>query len=401
MLNYPEDWKTQPLGKCVDIYQGGTPKTSTASYWGGKIVWLTPGEITKIKGLYVDNSERKITEQGLKNSSACLLPEGAILLCTRATIGDLAIAKVPLATNQGFKNLVCYSNIDNVFLSYLLRTKKEEMMERAIGTTFLEISKKELSKIIIAFPELQEQRAIAEALTSVDTHIANLTELIEKKKAIRDGALEDLVSGRVRLEGFSKKWHCNPLNKLGTFVKGAPLSKADITESGTPLILYGELYTTYGDVVHNVIHRTNACVEQKYLSVTGDVIIPTSGETAEEIATAACVMQDGVILGGDLMIIKTHKSLVDGRFLSYLINHVVNRAIADIAQGISVIHIKPKEVSRIDILYPDIDEQLAIADVIETMDAEIASLEDECDKMRQIKAGMMGDLLTGRVRLIG
>ena len=106
MVTYPEDWKKQPLGKIVDIFQGGTPKTGVASYWGGKIVWLTPGEITKIKGMYVDNSERKITEQGLNNSSACLLPEGAILLCTRETIGDLAIAKVPLTTNQDLLSFV-------------------------------------------------------------------------------------------------------------------------------------------------------------------------------------------------------------------------------------------------------------------------------------------------------
>ena len=113
--SYPRDWEEKRLDYFVYIYQGGTPSTANKSYWDGDIVWLTPSDVTKHTSLHIYDSERKITEEGLLNSSATLLPKGTILLCTRATIGELAIAGRSLATNQGFKNLVCRSNADSTF----------------------------------------------------------------------------------------------------------------------------------------------------------------------------------------------------------------------------------------------------------------------------------------------
>lgn len=403
MVKYPNDWKPFKINDFAKVKRGASPRPIehflTRNTDG--VNWIKIGDAPRY-GKYIESTKERVTSAGA-SLSVSVLP-GDFILSNSMSFGRPYILKTSGCIHDGWLRLFDFADTaDSDFLFYLLSSDEVQAQYRALaaGSSVQNLNKEIVKRVLVHLPSLPEQKAIAEALTSMDTHISNLTELIEKKKAIRDGALEDLVSGRTRLEGFNGKWHCNPLAKLGTFVKGAPLSKAAITSSGTPLILYGELYTTYGDVVHNVIHRTNVCVEQKYFSVTGDVIIPTSGETAEEIATAACVMQDGVILGGDLMIIKTNKLLIDGRFLSYTINHVVNRAIADIAQGISVIHIKPKEVSRIAVLYPDIDEQRAIADVIEAMDDEIASLEAERDKMQQIKAGMMDDLLAGRVRLIG
>ena len=405
MVNYPKDWKKQPLVKCVDIYQGGTPKTGTASYWGGKIVWLTPGEITKIKGLYVDNSERKITEQGLKDSSACLLPEGAILLCTRATIGDLAIAKVPLTTNQGFKNLVCHSDIDNVFLSYLLRTKKEEMIERAIGTTFLEISKKELSKIIIAFPGFQEQHAIAEALTSIDTHITNLTELIEKKKGIRDGALEDLVSGRTRLKGFGGKWKMVSFNQVITSkarIGWQGLKKDEYLRNGYSILIGGTDFKNGYVSLENVSYVTRERYEMDSNIQVGfnDVLVTKDG-TIGKVAIVPKLSKPATLNSG-VFVFRT-KGMLQPIFLyRVLMSSVFRDFIAVLSAGSTIKHLYQKDLKAFSFKIPvEKSEQIAIADVLTTMDDEIASLEAERDKMQQIKAGMMDDLLTGRVRLIG
>lgn len=397
MVTYPADWTITSIASCADILQGGTPRTTNPTYWNGDIVWVTPGEITKLPGLYVETSERKITEAGLANSSATLLPPGTILLCTRATIGDLAIADVALSTNQGFKNLVCKPHVNNVFFAYLLTTMKEEMIKRAIGTTFLEISKKELSAINVYLPSIGEQKRIAKALQEIDTYISDLAALIEKKKAIREGAVTDLMTGKTRLTGYTAPWGSATLGTIGTFTKGAPLSKAAITETGTPFILYGELYTTYGEVTYVVHRHTKQSAPAECISRVGDVIIPTSGETAEEIATACCVMAPGVILAGDLNIYRAPD--MDGRFISHVINHVINRKIAEVAQGISIIHINAKVLGKMAISYPQREEQSAIADVIDKMDTEIRSLEAEREKMIQIREGAMNDLLTGRVRL--
>ena len=148
-------------------------------------------------------------------------------------------------------------------------------------------------------------------------------------------------------------WKSVRLGDVGTFQKGAALSKADISNDGRPFILYGELYTTYGEIIKDVVRRTIAEVDASYLSRSGDVIIPTSGETAEEIATASCVMSDGVILGGDLNIYRSEH--IDGRFLAYAIRYIISRDISRKAQGVSVVHISATELKRISVSIPSKD----------------------------------------------
>ena len=169
-------------------------------------------------------------------------------------------------------------------------------------------------------------------------------------------------------------WTTAKIGDLGSFTKGAPLSKADISPDGTPFILYGELYTTYHEVINAVIRRTQAQPEKQYYSRVGDVIIPTSGETPEEISTAACVMLPDIILAGDLNIFRSSK--IDGRIMSYILNHIVNGQIARIAQGKSVVHIQASEISKIEISYPDYYTQCKMISVFETVGARIKSAEN-------------------------
>lgn len=284
--------------------------------------------------------------------------------------------------------------IDRRFLWWFYRSYPWKALE---GTTIQRLYNSIILKTEIHLPEKSEQEEIARTLSQFDTYIDDLTVLIEKKRGIRDGALMDLVSGRTRLEKFNDEWSEASLGSIGTFIKGAPLSKADITTNGNPLILYGELYTTYREVTYKAYRCTDRTVDEKHFSRVGDVIIPSSGETAEEIATSTCVMIPGVVLAGDLNIYRTKE--LDGRFLSYVINHIVNQKISEKAQGISIIHIKAKELAKITVCYPSVLEQAAIADIIDAMDEEIAALEIERDKMIQIREGAMDDLLTGRVRL--
>ena len=199
LTGYTDEWRKTTIGACAEILQGGTPSTTNSRFWGGSVIWVTPSEITKLPTMYIDDSERKITEEGVQNSSARLLPAGTILLCTRATIGDLAIARRPMTTNQGFKNLVCNPDVHNIFFAYLLRTLKPIMLSLAIGTTFLEISKRNLSSIEISVPNYPEQKAIADVLTAMDKEIKDLEDERDKMIQIREGAMDDLLTGRVRL----------------------------------------------------------------------------------------------------------------------------------------------------------------------------------------------------------
>ena len=195
---------------------------------------------------------------------------------------------------------------------------------------------------------------------------------------------------KLRFPGFEGEWSEHTLGELGNFIKGAPLSKADISDEGTPFILYGELYTTYNEVIDFVVRKTNRQVSPEHISKIGDVIIPTSGETPEEIATASCVMQSGVILAGDLNIYRT--SLVDGRLISYIIRHVVNRHISSVAQGKSVVHVKADELAKIYIRYPEKNEQLKILNFLALIQKRIDHQKKFIDTLKSYKRGALSRL---------
>ena len=181
------------------------------------------------------------------------------------------------------------------------------------------------------------------------------------------------------------------LGDLGTFIKGAPLSKVDISDRGTPFILYGELYTTYSEVTHSVKRKTDKIVEQQFYSKIGDVIMPTSGETPEDIATASCIMLPDVILAGDLLIYRTEQ--IDGRFVSYAIKNKVNKQISSIAQGKSVVHIRANEISKICITFPCLDEQKKILDLLELLDKRITTQQSLIETLKKYKRGVINKLI--------
>ena len=192
-------------------------------------------------------------------------------------------------------------------------------------------------------------------------------------------------------------WEEKKIGELGTFTKGAPLSKADISECGSPLILYGELYTTYKEVAYNIQRKTQAVVDEKYYSCVGDVIIPTSGESAEDISTATCVMTPGVVLGGDLNIFRSN--ILDGRIVSYILNHQAKWKIAAIAQGKSIVHIQAKQLSNIHVKYPvSKAEQQKIAEFLSTIDTVIEKQKETVSAWEERKKGVMQKLFSQEVR---
>jgi len=226
----------------------------------------------------------------------------------------------------------------------------------------------------------EEQRKIADFLITLERRIEAQQSLVDNLKKYKRGVVRTLLSPK-RCSIKNVKWTTSRIGDIGTFIKGAPLSKADISLEGTPFILYGELYTTYSEVISNVVRRTQASADKQYYSQIGDVIIPTSGETPEEISTASCVMLPDIILAGDLNIYRCTQ--VDGRIMSYILNHVVNDRIARIAQGKSVVHVQAAEISKIEITYPDPFSQktiiailAAISDRIDQSNAELRLLHE-------------------------
>ena len=234
---FTEEWETKPINDLAVVIGGGTPDTTVKSYWDGKIQWFTPSEIGKTK--YVDSSLRTITEDGLNNSSAKRLPPNTILLSSRATIGECSLSLRECATNQGFQSLVSKKcNVD--FLYYLIQTKKNDLIRKSCGSTFLEISANEVRKIQVSIPSDVEQQKIAGLLSLIDERIATQNKIIEDlkklKSAISKQAFAQKPNGWNRLDTlFSKgKAGGTPTSTNKEYYNGEIpfLSINDITKQG-------------------------------------------------------------------------------------------------------------------------------------------------------------------------
>ena len=237
--------------------------------------------------------------------------------------------------------------------------------------------------------DLSEQRKIADFIIALDRRIEAQQSLVDNLKKYKRGVVRTLLSpNHCKIKDV--KWTTAKIGEIGTFIKGAPLSKADISADGTPFILYGELYTTYNEVITQVVRKTRASVDKQYYSQIGDVIIPTSGETPEEISTASCVMLPNIILAGDLNIYRCTQ--VDGRIMSYILNHVVNDRIARVAQGKSIVHVQAAEISKIEITYPDQLSQKKIIAALTTISDRIEHNTKELELLQQERKALLQQL---------
>jgi type I restriction enzyme, S subunit len=183
------DWEAKRLAQIATVVGGGTPDTFVESYWGGNVPWFTP---TEIKSKYLDSSARMLTLDGLKNSSAKLLPVGALLLSTRANVGDVGIARRECTTNQGFQSLVMKEKNINEFWYQWILHHKNSFVRWAAGSTFLEINKTEVSKIKADAPHPDEQRKIADALSALDDKIAAVSDQVKHTQAFKKGLLQQM-----------------------------------------------------------------------------------------------------------------------------------------------------------------------------------------------------------------
>lgn len=167
----PRNWQEVKLGEIVNVYGGGTPSTKMQSYWDGDIPWLTPAELTSHNSRFIDKTASYITFSGLKNSSARLMPENSLLLTSRATIGNISINTVPMATNQGFINIEP-KGVDLDYMFYWIKGKRNYLNQIAIGSTFPELSKSVFKEINATIPKDKgEQRKIGIFLSSFDDKI--------------------------------------------------------------------------------------------------------------------------------------------------------------------------------------------------------------------------------------
>jgi type I restriction enzyme S subunit len=389
----PDDWEQKDIQEVARVIGGGTPNTNISEFWNGQINWFTPTEIKENK--YSCESRRKISQKGLENSSAKLLPAGTLLMTSRATIGDFSILTNEATTNQGFQSLLANDLINNEFLYYLMFTKVNEIVLNSSGSTFLEISPKKVNKIKIPLPPtLTEQKAIAMALSDVDALISKLDSLIAKKQAIKQGAMQQLLTGKQRLSGFDGKWVEKKVINMGEIVTGGTpptvnkenwngnlpwITPTDISDSKD--IYFGERTITKTGI------STIPSLPKNTLLVT---CIASIGKNAILRHDGACNQQINAIIPND-------KHNVE--FLYYLIELHKDMFKSNAGTTATSI-ISKKEFGEFKFYVPSIYEQNEIVQVISDMDANIEFIKSKKSKYSRIKEGMMQELLTGKTRLV-
>ena len=224
-----------------------------------------------------------------------------------------------------------------------------------------------------------------------------MTEVIEqiKVKEIKQGKEKRNVP-KLRFREFKDEWKEKKLGSLGSFLKGNGLSKADLSYDGQECILYGELYTKYNEVITNIQSKTNLEDKNFIRSKINDVIIPSSGETAIDIATASCVKKDNVILGGDLNVFRPND--VDGIFVSYQLNNQKRTEIAKIAQGASVVHVYNEQLKKVKICITEIQEQKKIADFFSLVDKKIEKQSEKVEALKTYQKGIIQKIFKQEIR---
>jgi len=310
-------------------------------------------------------------------------------------------------------------SIDGKWLSYILSfpSVANKIKETATGTSnsMKNISKGSFLSVTIPRPCKNEQTAIGNALSDVDGLIGSLEKLIAKKRAIKTAAMQQLLTGKKRLPPFDKThtgykktelgeipndWEVVELGNIAKFYKGKGLPKSDLFSGGNKeCIHYGELFTTYSEVITNVISKTNSKPDA-FVSEDNDVLMPTSDVTPNGLATASGIKKSGVILGGDVLVIRSERKTLDSSFFAYLIS-ISKEKIMQLVSGSTVYHLYGRDMATFTFAKPSsVGEQRVISSVLFDMEKEIEALEQRLNKTKQIKQGMMQELLTGRTRLV-
>lgn len=396
----PCDWETKRLGDVAQIHRGASPRPINSSIWfdeNSSIGWVRISDVTRAR-IYLRETDQRLSPLGVKESR--LVNKHNLIMSICATVGLPIITDIDVCIHDGF---VVFDDLqhDKLFLYHLLMWIQPHWVKYGQTGSQMNLNTTLISNTLIQLPPHAEQQAIAEALTDVDGLIEALEKLIEKKKAIKLSAMQQLLTGKTRLPGFSSEWEIRQVGDLGQFLKGSGISRENVQSGLLAFVRYGEIYTTHNNFIREFQSWISEEVAKSAVRLEcGDILFTGSGETKEEIGKCVAFLHEKeAYAGGDIIILRPRG--VDSLFLGYALNsHEVNRQKASLGQGDAIVHISAAALGRVSLLLPPLEEQTAIATVLSDMDAEIDALERRCEKMRAIKQGMMQQLLTGRIRLV-
>ena len=342
-------WQTKTLGDVCDVMNGGTPKTGVPEYWDGQHRWITPAEMGKRVSPYVSDTERKITDLGLRDSSARMLPPNSVILSSRAPIGHLVINTEPMGTNQGCKGLVPRSQIEHKFLYYYLSSIVDLLNSLGTGATFKELSGGKLKEVTVPVPPLAEQQRIVglldEAFEGLATAKANAEKNLQNARALFESHLQSVFTQR------GPGWVDSTIGAEIKFIdyRGKTPVK---TASGVRLITaknvkMGFLQETPMEFIAAASYKgwMTRGIPQK-----GDVLFTTEAPLAN---VAQLDTDEKVAFAQRIIIMQPNAARLDSTFLKYLLlSQPVQQRIRTKGTGATVQGIKASLLKLIEISFP-------------------------------------------------
>jgi len=401
----PADWCVKPLGELARVYSGGTPLRSVGSYWNGPIPWVTTAEIDFGT---INATRQSITELGLKASAAKIAPAGTVLIAMYGqgkTRGKSAILGVPAAMNQACAAVEVPPGLSAAFLLQYLSAQYDSIRALSNSGGQENLSGEIVKKIPIILPSEPEQQRISMILHDVDALISSLSRLLVKRQSTRQGLMQQLFSARARLPGFTEHLREMSLRDIGSSYGGLTgKSKEDFGHGTATFITFLEVMNhtrLSGRQLERVRVKKS---EHQNRVLRGDVLFNGSSETPEEVALSAVVAFDPeptTYLNSFCFGFRIKRTdIADPTFLAYLFRSNPGRTlIAPLAQGATRYNIAKTKLLDVALALPDLEEQRAIAAVMNDCEDEISATAMRLDKARATKQGMMQQLFTGRTRL--
>ena len=354
--------KKVKLGEICEIVTGSTPKSNNPNYWNGEYKWITPAEISDDDFIVFD-TQRKITKLGIEKTGLKSFPKGTVLLSSRAPIGKVAISGCEMYCNQGFKNFICSNKINNEYLYYFLKSKKNYLNILGRGATFKEISKSIVSNIDIFLPTYDIQRKQVKVLKKIDKLIDTRKEqLIEFKYLVKsrfnemfgDPVLNDMGWERCRLKDIS-------VEKLA-YGSGA----SAIEFSGLRYIRITDI-DTCGNLKPE--KKSPSQFDEKYLLNTGDILFARSGATVGKTFLYSKKKHGPALYAGYLIRLIPNHSLVNPIFVYHFTKtKYYNDFIAKVQNAVAQPNINAKQYSELDFILPPLALQNEFADFVAQVD---------------------------------
>jgi type I restriction enzyme S subunit len=406
----PENWDAKKMGDVINrCFSGATPRRNRPEFYRGDIRWITSGELNY--NVITDTVE-KITHDAVRETNLAIVPAGTFLMAitgleAEGTRGACGIVGASATTNQSCMAVLPTEALLTEYLfHYYVFRGKQLALQYCQGTKQQSYTAKLVKQLPIALPSaISEQRAISSALSDVDELLDSIDHLIAKKRDLKQAAMQQLLTGQVRLLGFSGEWEEKRLGDLGSTYGGLTgKTKADFGNGDAR-------YITFMNVMQNVVidcesfDRVDVSQQEtQNHAKRGDLFFNGSSETPEEVALCAVLLEEvqNVYLNSFCFGFRFREDIAaNGIFFAYYLRGPVGRELMkSLAQGSTRYNMSKVALLNSLLLLPTHPEQTAIAEVLTGMDAELVALEKQRNKTLALKQGMMQELLTGRTRLV-